>query len=135
MNTELKLGHSVIAWDNDKSKAVKGKFAVHGKDDTNYPYLVLPDGNVEMNLFTNCELDPDATEFLSGDVVVVSVNNKDWLRAEYVGFYENLHYVILDGGDMVIGVTNCRYLKPVDMLSAEDFTFETDTFILNVKMK
>jgi len=25
METKLKFGHSVLAWDNDKSKAVKGK--------------------------------------------------------------------------------------------------------------
>jgi hypothetical protein len=115
---ELKLGHSVIAWDNDKSKAVKGRLVYDDKK-TSCPFLVRKDVPNGVEWYENCELDPDATEFLSGDVVEVSVNNKDWLRAEYVGFYENLHYVILDGGDMVIGVTNCRYPQPKEKTLTE----------------
>jgi hypothetical protein len=124
MNTELKFGTRVLAWDKDKSKAVKGKFVAHDKLYTLNPYCVLPDGDVETNLFTNCELDLDATEFLSGDVVEVSHNRLNWQTAKFVGKIPIDGYgygfgVILDS--KLTPVHYCRYPQP-----EKEFIFTSD---------
>jgi hypothetical protein len=124
MNTELKFGTRVLAWNYDKSEAVKGKFVTRYKGYRIYPYCVLPDGNKYVNLFTNCELDPDATEFLSGDVVEVSHNKLNWQTAKFVGKIPIDGYgygfgVILDS--KLTPVHYCRYPQP-----KKEFIFTSD---------
>mgnify|MGYP000406084245 CR=1 FL=1 len=103
---KLRLGHRVIAWDDDKSKAVKGTYIKKPAWD----YMIL-DENGGVIHYDNCELDPEATEFLSGDEVEVSDDKKNWELATYIGlskFGEHHHYV-RNNDDAVEWFKNCRY--------------------------
>jgi hypothetical protein len=110
MKNKLKLGHSVIAWSNDISKAVKGKYVryVMGSD---YPHHIM---NIDGFVITrmNCILDPEATEFLSGDEVEVYNYPIAWERAKYIGCYSGLHYVKETKISPVQSFSLCRYPKP-----------------------
>ena len=113
MKTENKLrfGHRVIAWDSDKSKAVKGRYISEYRGYSNH--LVKPENENEVEAFKNCELDLDATKFVSGDRVQVGHCNKK--EATYIGFDNERasHIVLLDdalGNYSMWSV--CRYPIP-----------------------
>ena len=74
---ELKFGHNVLAWDNDKSNAKKGRYIAFDEGYTDYqPHSVLVEGEVNEELFINCELDSEAEGFLIGDDVEFSSDGK-----------------------------------------------------------
>ena len=110
MKKELKLGHSVIAWDEDKSEAVKGMY-VRYEDGATYPYSIFDEEEGALMDYENCILDPEATEFLSGDEVYVRTLRK---KAFYVGanpMNKTFSHVVLHKGDL-IRVPECRYPAP-----------------------
>ena len=83
---ELKIGHSVIAWNKDSSDYTTGKFIKK----VQHTYIVLVEDACKFGRnvvpFENCKLDPKSTEFLNGDKVKVSDNNKYWQDATYIGY-------------------------------------------------
>jgi len=120
MKTENKLrfGHRVIAWDSDKSKAVKGRYISEYIGYGNH--LVKLDNENEVEVFYNCELDLEATEFVIGDVVEVKLNDGTWVLTEYCGKLNqvNEHLVVYD---YETSFKHCRYPQP-----PKQFTFTSD---------
>jgi hypothetical protein len=137
MKTENKLrfGHRVIAWDNDKSEAVKGRFIVSYKDAFTYPHEVLRDDNNEVDCFQNVELDLEATEFVSGDVVEVKLNDGTWVLTEYCGRLNqvNEHLVVYDHET---SFKHCRYPQPKkQFIFTDDMTRTQITSMVDEMLK
>ena len=109
MKTENKLrfGHRVIAWDKDKSKAVKGRYVYF----SNGYYEILEDDRNETEGFKNCELDPEATEFVIGDEVEVKLNDGTWVLTEYCGKLNEVNEY-LAVYDHETSFKHCRYPQP-----------------------
>jgi len=79
---ELKLGHRVIAWDDDVNNYIKGRFIITDGLNYKHPYFILTDCG-DRNWFSHCELDPNATEFLTGDEVEFSDDGVFWVKGIY----------------------------------------------------
>ena len=114
MKTEnkLKFGHRVIAWDNDKSKSVKGRYVYF----SNGYYEILEDDRNETEGFKNCELDLKATEFVIGDLVIAN-----GIKHTYIGKHPNGDHVIHDDLKGMLMCQKCRYPQP-----PKQFIFTSD---------
>ena len=80
---KLKFGHRVIAWDGYRSRAKKGRYISYINDRLEYMHNVLLDGEQITTVFCHAELDPDATEFLTGDEVEMRGTNSIWFPRKY----------------------------------------------------
>jgi hypothetical protein len=111
MDTKLRLGHSVLAWDDRTDNPVKGKYIRYAEGSA-YPHKVIREGSDSSTPYMNCILDPEATEFLSGDEVYCKELRRNVV---YVGKHpiDNtlFPHVVLDEG-MVVCVPECRYPAP-----------------------
>ncbi len=118
MKTEnkLKFGHRVIAWDDDKSIAVKGRYVYF----SNGYYEILEDDRNETEGFKNCELDLKATEFVIGDEVEVKLNDGKWVLTEYCGKLNEVNEY-LAVYDHETSFKHCRYPQP-----PKQFIFTSD---------
>lgn len=112
---ELKLGHRVIAWDDDKSEANKGVYVRprNNKGD----YVLLRDGS--MSWFKHVHIDPEATEFLSGDEVEVLNAHNRWVPAIYIGETAYKHCVLYNNKGLFF--KDCRYPQPKSHRESPEF--------------
>ena len=106
MKPELKFGHRVIAYYDDKSDAMRGRYISYINNELEYSHNVLLDGEQITTVFSHVELDPDATEFLRGDEVEMSDNGEDWVRKRYGYDWKNNRHVDYDEG---LRWFYCRY--------------------------
>jgi len=104
---ELKFGHRVISWDNDKDNYTKGRFILCDDSRSDTPFVILKD-NGYAEEFKGCELDPNATEFLTMDEVEFSMDGEGWSSGVYSYYDSELGWhVDTDGGRWKY----CRYPK------------------------
>jgi hypothetical protein len=107
---EFKLGHQVIVWDNNnKELHKKGIFVV--KSNILIPICIKlksNEGNDYIAHFDNCEFDPQATQFLTDDIVYAKTS-KGVKKAKYLYQEDDLHYVCLEGAEDIVSVKECSY--------------------------
>lgn len=121
---KLKLGHSVIAWDDNKSEALRCIFLK--RDDSGY--CIISEGGA-IHWYKNCQLDPDATEFLPGDEVEVSDHEEvlsigKGANAVYIGYNQlnNTHVALCDIDNGQISEWRlCRYPQQKSKETLHDF--------------
>jgi len=105
---KLKFGHRVISWDNlDKGCIIKGRHVYTNPDGIHF---ILSDDQKGLLQFTeNCKLDPNATEFLTGDEVEFSMDGEDWVNGIY-GHYDS-NYATHFNMEYGVYWKYCRYPK------------------------
>ena len=105
---EFKMGHQVLAWNNNSvDKPVRGTYLY--SNDRLHAICVYngPLGKMTL-LFANVKLDPDATEFVTGDKVEFRDHLGDyWYKALY-GHYANNRHMSTHG----VPWRYCKYPKP-----------------------
>ena len=111
---EFKMGHQVIAWNSLTTKPMRGTY-LYRNDRLHAVYVDYgPLGKITL-WYANVKLDPDATEFVTGDKVEFSSNKKVWYNGIY-GHFNNLiefsstrtNHLSMAGGLW----RYCRYPKP-----------------------